>query len=95
MTKQLSQRWYNPFENKNAPKKYGRKKGKLILCRFFRRFIGVLSFVLSFLNSPSRGGIQTSAYLHFDQIEVKGALTVFIEPGKKPASGILCRLVDH
>ena len=60
------------------------KKGKLISCRFL--FAGLSAFFhLFFLSLILHAGVESKRVLtfHFDQIEVKGALTVFIEPGKR------------
>jgi hypothetical protein len=60
------------------------KKGESISCRFL--FTGLSAFFhLFFLSLTLQAGVESKRVLtfHFDKIEVKGALTVFIEPGKR------------
>jgi hypothetical protein len=60
------------------------KKGKLISCRFLLKDLPVFLHLI-FFSLPLQAGVESKRVLtfHFDQIEVKGALTVFIEPGKR------------
>ena len=60
------------------------KKDNLIFCRYL--FIGLYAFFnLLFVLLPLEGRVESKRVLsfHFDKIEVGGALTVFIEPGRR------------
>jgi hypothetical protein len=66
------------------PRNMAEKKGKLISCQFLLKGLPVFLYLL-FLSFPLQAGVKSKRVLtfHFDKIEVKGALTVFIEPGKR------------